>query len=315
MLSTYCAPAMPSIIATGAPTGGNSLRIHFGLEDLANTLFATCPLPMYELVFGVRSREWDRALLPAFAPLAELIRPNHLIPDFFDSARPKFVDAVGEVLEVAAGSARAQLAGFGTTSPWLRSFARGDARSRMELRTALHNYHRTQLAPTWEQTAQSFDAEVRTRARQAFTDGFGAMLGSLHPSIRWEAGVLHVDMWWDGDIHLNGRGLLLVPTVHARTGPAAALTSGQQPILFYPASAVPSAGVSLEGALGRTRTEVLRALTTERSTTDLARYVGISLPTASQHATALRGAGFVSTHREGRAVKHRLTQRGWELLN
>ncbi|WP_285751684.1 ArsR family transcriptional regulator [Lentzea sp. NBRC 105346] len=299
---------MPVIINGGTRT----LRIHFGVEDLANTRCAGTPLPMFELVFGVRARDFDRAMLPAIAPLAELIRPSHGVPDFFSSPQPKFVDAVGEVLQAASGGS--WLPSLGTTSPWLRSFARGDARARMELRTALHNYHRLRLAPAWNQTVQTFDAEIRSRARHAFTDGLGAVLAKLHPAIRWEAPVLHVESSWEGDVHLNGRGLLVVPSVNA-AGPAAALFSGAQPILCYPVTATETTEVSLEGALGRTRTEVLRALTTERSTTDLARHVGISLPTASQHATALRCAGFVSTQRDGRAVKHRLTQRGWELLN
>jgi hypothetical protein len=301
MLSTYCEPAMPAIVGAG----DDSVRIHFGLEDLANTRFVLGPMPMYELVFGVQSRKWDRALLPSIAPLAELIRPGAAVPDFFCSEEPKFVDAVGEVVESATTAP--------LTSPWLRALARGDARARMELRTALFNYHRAVLAPEWQRVVRSFEAEVRTRARQAFSDGLGSMLSSLHPAIRWAPPVLHVELAWQGDVHLNGRGLLLVPSVHA-TSAHATFTSGRQPVLFYPAPPV-SAPVCLEGALGRTRTEVLRALTTERSTTDLARYVGISLPTASQHATALREAGFVSTHRNGKAVKHRLTQRGWELLN
>ncbi|MET9723031.1 winged helix-turn-helix domain-containing protein [Streptomyces zaomyceticus] len=50
----------------------------------------------------------------------------------------------------------------------------------------------------------------------------------------------------------------------------------------------------LSAALGRTRTEVLLALTEPRTTTDLARRTGISNATASAHATALRAAGLIT---------------------
>ncbi|MFG2834800.1 ArsR/SmtB family transcription factor [Streptomyces zaomyceticus] len=70
----------------------------------------------------------------------------------------------------------------------------------------------------------------------------------------------------------------------------------------------------LSAALGRTRTEVLRALTEPRTTTELARRTGISNATASAHATALRAAGLITTTRTGRSVHHERTPLGALLL-
>jgi len=42
--------------------------------------------------------------------------------------------------------------------------------------------------------------------------------------------------------------------------------------------------------------------------------VGISLAAASQHASVLRDAGLITTHRQGSAVLHVLTPPGTELL-
>jgi DNA-binding transcriptional ArsR family regulator len=42
--------------------------------------------------------------------------------------------------------------------------------------------------------------------------------------------------------------------------------------------------------------------------------VGISLAAASQHASVLRDAGLITTHRQGSAVLHVLTPLGAELL-
>ncbi|MEU4478629.1 helix-turn-helix domain-containing protein [Micromonospora sp. NPDC023966] len=46
----------------------------------------------------------------------------------------------------------------------------------------------------------------------------------------------------------------------------------------------------------------------------LARGVAISLSSASEHATALRAAGLVTTERDGGAVRHRLNPLGAHLV-
>ncbi|HEX7306259.1 ArsR/SmtB family transcription factor [Lentzea sp.] len=306
---------MPMVLSESAPKG-RGLTILFELEDLARTRFAPAPLPMYELVFTVHSGAWDRLLLPRIRPLAELVRPGRFIPDFFNSARPDFDEAVRQVLDVPSTRVRDQIASMlGTTSPWLRSYAAGTPAARQDLKAALTAGFRELLGPHWAQTRQAFDAEVRLRSAQAVAHGLGSLLGNLHPSISWTPPALHVELTWESEISLHGTGMLIVPVLNGLTRPAVSLFAEPQPLLFYPVTAPQPSGGSLELALGRTRTLVLRALTSERTTTELARHVGISLPTASQHATALRTAGFVSTHRNGRSVRHRLTRRGWELLN
>jgi DNA-binding transcriptional ArsR family regulator len=306
---------MPMVMSESAPKG-RGLTILFELEDLARTRFASAPLPMYELVFTVHSGEWDRMLLPQIRPLAELVRPGRFIPDFFNSARPDFDEAVRQVLDVPATRVRDQIASMlGTTSPWLRSFAAGTPTSRQDLRSALHSGFRDLLCANWPDTRQAFEAEVRLRSSQVVARGLGDVLCNLHPSISWTSPALHVELGWDAEISLRGTGLLIVPVLNGLTRPAVSMFAEPQPLLFYPVASPQPGGASLELALGRTRTLVLRALTSERTTTELAKHVGVSLPTASQHATALRTAGFVSTHRNGRSVRHRLTRRGWELLN
>jgi DNA-binding transcriptional ArsR family regulator len=67
--------------------------------------------------------------------------------------------------------------------------------------------------------------------------------------------------------------------------------------------------------LGRTRASALRALRDSCSTTELADRLGISVSSASQHATALRAAGLIRTERHGQAVRHSLTALGRALLS
>jgi DNA-binding transcriptional ArsR family regulator len=54
--------------------------------------------------------------------------------------------------------------------------------------------------------------------------------------------------------------------------------------------------------LGRVRAGVLSALDRPRSTTDLARALGVTPGGVSQHLGALRAAGLVQGHRVGRVV-------------
>jgi DNA-binding transcriptional ArsR family regulator len=54
--------------------------------------------------------------------------------------------------------------------------------------------------------------------------------------------------------------------------------------------------------IGRGRARLLVEMRSPSSTTDLARRTGMTAGGVSQHLTALRGAGLVATHRQGRTV-------------
>jgi DNA-binding transcriptional ArsR family regulator len=66
----------------------------------------------------------------------------------------------------------------------------------------------------------------------------------------------------------------------------------------------------LAAVLGRTRSQVLRLLADEHTTTGVARLAGISPASASEHITALRGAGLIATVRDGATAHHRRTSLG-----
>jgi DNA-binding transcriptional ArsR family regulator len=73
-------------------------------------------------------------------------------------------------------------------------------------------------------------------------------------------------------------------------------------------------GQPLADLLGRTRAAVLGAVADGPSTSELARRLGISVASASQHAATLRQAGLIDTHRAGPSVLHTLTPLGADLL-
>ena len=66
--------------------------------------------------------------------------------------------------------------------------------------------------------------------------------------------------------------------------------------------------------IGGTRARIMISLRAARSTSELAEAIGMSLASASQQVGVLRDAGLASSKRDGRAVRHALTQQGRSLL-
>ena len=127
---------------------------------------------------------------------------------------------------------------------------------------------------------------------------------------------------------LNGRGIALLPSMFAGQPPGLHVAPDDPtaiPWLVLPPSGIRMEqrqlwgdprprGAALDALVGRNRAAVLRTLAEGCSTTELADRVGISLAAASQHASVLREAGLITTHRQGSAVLHVLTPLGVELL-
>ncbi|MFE1250810.1 hypothetical protein [Streptomyces sp. NPDC058735] len=81
---------------------------------------------------------------------------------------------------------------------------------------AVQSPHNLFIAPYWLRIEQHASAGRALRLRQLAEDGAERLLSELSPHyITWTSPVLHVTTasGRDGDIHLAGRGLLLIPTV------------------------------------------------------------------------------------------------------
>ncbi|MFF8376910.1 ArsR/SmtB family transcription factor [Streptomyces sp. NPDC015661] len=307
------------------------LRIHFTTEDFTRVRFSPRPSPVpelhaalmmlgaphEELLFGRWRGRLLRALPGAAEPLADLV-PGGAAPYFLDvlgetreeglelirSARPEFVRS--ELERVYAGQ--------GAVPPWIRGLHGGNPEAWRVLERAQRAAYETVLAPVWPLVQDLHRAEFTRHALVVAERGLGAALRVLSPGLR-------EDTWeWPGpprDVHLAGRGLILLPTFHWRGGPLVQDVPDEPVVLTYPAGGgLPPAppGMSgedtLAGVLGRTRAELLRSLTEPRTTTELARCLGVSNATASAHAQALRAAGLLTTTRTGRSVHHAPTPLG-----
>ncbi|MFI7272922.1 winged helix-turn-helix domain-containing protein [Streptomyces sp. NPDC049879] len=319
-------------------------RIHFTVEDLARTRLAP-PSPLQELGAAVRLLQrdghpsrvsaWRRAALADLGPGArmvfDLIPPAGCAPAFLTSAG---TDSPRETLERVRATPRseidtdlARLARQRRLPSWTEDLV-ASAELRRRLYESLDHVYAVLLSRRWTRIADAAAADRGVRTQQALTGGMAHLLASLDPRrIRWDPPVLAVSLLsgFEGDLHLGGRGLLLVPSAFGAIGPGVDDHARPQPILRYPMSVggprvnEPPAGARspLASLLGPTRAAVLHTIAGHPgcSTKELAALTGIASSTASEHATSLRTAGLIRTVRSRNSVLHSTTPLGVAVLN
>ncbi|WP_344316818.1 ArsR/SmtB family transcription factor [Streptomyces javensis] len=205
---------------------------------------------------------------------------------------------------------------------------------REELVRAIRTYYEAAVAPCDDPLRARTEAERAARARDLLDGGVHGMLAGLGPTMRWRPPVLYVDYPAEHDLRLNGRGLRLVPSYFCWRTPVTMANPELPPVLFYPllrassptaaepharphGPAGPDAPTApLTALLGRTRATVLCAAAAGAGATtgELARAVGVSVSSASKHATVLREAGLLSSSRYAASVLHTLTPVGASAL-
>ncbi|ALG12536.1 hypothetical protein AOZ06_41800 [Kibdelosporangium phytohabitans] len=323
------------------------LRIHFTAADLVRIRVRAEPHPLWEvllsihmlqsgdgsLVFDAWRRQARLSIRPSATILAALARPKGYSPDFLtptvDTA--DLDTALESLLGTEKSVLRADIERLATeTTPptWVVGIADGDLDAMRQLATSISRYHEDVLAPHWQAVRAHVRADRDKRAALTTDCGIEAMLTMLHPTMKWRAPVLEVEYPVDRDIHLEGRGLVLVPSFFCWRRPIALADPDRTQTLVYPVErelgwCEPLQGQhsaprpeSLSALLGRTRASVLRAIAEAPrvNTSQLAKTIGISVAGASQHATVLRDAGLVITHRSNGSAVHKLSSRGVSLL-
>lgn len=206
--------------------------------------------------------------------------------------------------------------------PWARRLVDGECRQTVV--RGLRAYHDTVIAPACQDIQATVDADRVRRARAVLDGGVHGLLASLCPVMRWQPPVLVGDYQKvDMDVHLDGRGLLLIPSYFCWNTPVALVDPDQPQVLVYPLQhdmSAPSCadryptGAPLAALLGATRADILHAAEVGATTSELARLTGVSAATASRHATVLRDTGLLSSHRHANTVIHALTPLGASLL-
>jgi DNA-binding transcriptional ArsR family regulator len=326
------------------------LRIHFTRADLVRTRLADGPDPLWESVLSLqmlRARYsaaifdgWRRRVRGALhdAGQAGLVR-RLLFPLTPDASYfPDFLTPPEGLLGLTDG-----IAAIRATSPrrlrreirrlcvphrsppsWAKSLSAAEPDTLAELGAALTGYHRTALGAHWDRMKTGAEIDLARRSRQRRAAGTAHMLAGFAPMMRWRAPILEVPYPVKLDLHLDGRGLLLIPSYFCWYHPVALADPALPPTLVYPLrptadfldhSPVVAADAALARLLGPTRARMLATVAAQGVTTsELARRTGISVGTASQHATVLRESGLVNSDRRANVVIHTITSLGAALL-
>ncbi|MEV4533802.1 winged helix-turn-helix domain-containing protein [Asanoa sp. NPDC049518] len=201
--------------------------------------------------------------------------------------------------------------------------ARGDVATLHRLTGSMEAYRALAIAPYWSRIESAVEADRSQRARAMLADGADGLLSSLRPAMRWDGEVLEVRHYpADRDLHLDGRGLLLVPAFFCTRTPVSLVDPDLPPVLVYPVERLGGLDQpaepgrpALAALLGRTRARVLEVVDGGCSTGEIARRLDISAAAASQHAAVLRNAGLLVSRRDGNTMLHTLTPLGRAMLD
>ncbi|MBQ0984056.1 winged helix-turn-helix transcriptional regulator [Streptomyces sp. F63] len=254
---------------------------------------------------------------------------------------------------VARGELERTLAGTPGAAASLRGrrMLEDPGRAVKELADLLELAWRALIEPDWPALHALLEADAAFHARRLAGCGPEGLFAELHPDVSWADGTLTIAHTGpagpgttgagrstgtgaaeapegteaagaperpEGAEGAEGRGLLLVPSVFCRPGPAAGGGVPWDRALVYPARGLgglwESSGEQppevLSRLLGRGRAAVLTALEEPASTTGLARRLGLAPSSVSAHLAALRDAGLLTSHRYGHQVLYERTPLG-----
>ncbi|SBT52131.1 helix-turn-helix domain-containing protein [Micromonospora auratinigra] len=326
------------------------LKVIFSSEDILRTRVAPAADPVWELVLSLhllqgREREpllleWRRAVARAlrtgadgeqFRLLFALNPPRGYFPDFLTpyASRDGFEAGLEAVRSTPVDLLRRDLtllSGEHALPAPAGALARGEPEVLRHLTESMARYRALAVAPYWSRIQAAVEADRARRARAMLDGGPEGLLDSLRPSMRWADGVLEVLDYPDTrELRLDGRGLLLVPSFFCARTPVALLDPTLPPVLVYPVDRLggltplrdpdDADREALAALLGRTRAAVLAAAEDGCTTGEVARRLSISAAAASQHASVLRNAGLLVSHRDRNTVLHTLTPLGRAVLD
>jgi DNA-binding transcriptional ArsR family regulator len=292
-------------------------RFHLTPGDLAQVRFAVDPL--WECVASVRvlaapgrhalHRPWAAEAAEATRGL-DLAPARALLPD--GVCPPHLLAPPPEEPEPQIGAQLARLRGEAGLAP---------------MADLLQAYWERALAPHWARFAAVLEGDILWRARLLALDGADGLLRDLHPQVCYADAVVQVrGDAPDRDVRPAGRGLLLVPSIFAWPDVSVATDPAVRPTLRYAARGVgelwlqecapPSgdAAAALAELIGRTRARLLLRLAAPMTTGEVARRARLTAGAASQHLTALAGAGMLRRTRVGRRVYYERSPRAERVL-
>ncbi|MDO3700685.1 winged helix-turn-helix domain-containing protein [Micromonospora sp. C28SCA-DRY-2] len=317
------------------------LTLHLNASDLSRTVVRSTPSVLLEVaaagqrVFRPGGPEhlaaWQArtraALRPGMRPLLDLCRLPHWLPDFLTPTghATEVTAALDAVAATPAATLDAELRAriqAGDIPPRVAPLAAGDPVARQRLRAAMGAFHAVAVGPYWPTILAAVHADRAARGHTMVDAGIDRVLRDLSPYLHWTSSGATYRLSYECafgtnlDVVPDGRGVTLVPS-YLLPQPCVLDDPDGPLVLAYPIRPTRrelTTGQPLADLLGRTRAAVLGAIVGGPSTSQVARTLGISIASASQHAATLRSAGLITTHRAGSAVRHALTPLGEHLL-
>jgi DNA-binding transcriptional ArsR family regulator len=200
----------------------------------------------------------------------------------------------------------------------VRELVRSGSRGPQQLAGALWDYWDAALEPFWSRICAVLEDDVFYRVAAQMNSGLFALLEDLHPEVSLEGDLLHVDKPHHTSATYYGREMDLTPSVFAWPGLILRDGTGDRFGLTYAARGVARVWEGLRvmnqidddplaALLGRTRATILEMTSVPMSTTQIARELGQSPGSVSQHLSVLRGSGLVVSRRSGRSVLYSQT--------
>ncbi len=314
------------------------VRYRFGRHDLLRTRFAISPLiELAAATYVLRlpqvfpqHRPWVESVTPrvaeleldlvyAVSPLGRTAWPNFDAPPPL-VPHPRIEDELDRLAATDPGLVRSDvLRGYPDGVPdAARPFVDEPAAALAGFVDQSRALWEAALAPWWARMSAFLESEIASRARRLVATGSEAAFADLDPTVTWDGRDLTVSPTKIAprDVDLDGRGLLLIPSVLAwdvwpRVDPP------WDPALTYQPPGVgdlwlrdTSSEGALEELVGRRRAALLRSLERPASTHALARRTGWSAGGVNTHLAVLHRTGLVVRRREGREVVYSRTAAG-----
>jgi DNA-binding transcriptional ArsR family regulator len=315
------------------------IRARFDADSLARVRLAASPLAEVSAwlglaasggrhpVFGDPGAAARSALAdPATALVAAVLpppgRPGYT-PDLFTPKPGIARDVLGEQLDrIAATPAEEVAEQVGFTGLWVPPAVREEVERGTFAASAaagLRRFWAATVADGWAGLRSVMEADLAERAQVMATRGVGAMFGSLHPAVGWDAGALTVRGAWREEFALTGVEVVCVPAVLAWPKLSVQFCDPRDAVLAYPAAGIGARrrapGGSDDRLLGPSRAALLRDLDVPRSTAGLATRHHLAPATVSYHLKVLARAGLVRSGRDGKFVLYHRTDAGTALAH
>jgi DNA-binding transcriptional ArsR family regulator len=203
--------------------------------------------------------------------------------------------------------------------PVARALDRDAAGFGRRIADALWTYWSLAVAPHWQRIHAVIEDDVSYRASAILGAGLYGLLSDLHPEVSLHDTSLMINKPHHRDAVYTDGELTLIPSVFVWPHLIIGHDTPGHFELHYAARGVGNvwtsdpaelSGDTLGELLGRTRAAILARLSVPLTTTQLARELGQSPATVSEHLSVMRRSGMLSARRSGRLVLYHRTPLG-----